>query len=350
MGSLVALDQGISWNRGRPDGQSQVSAGQLNFALRNDTGVFTPGLTTSARYPNVVLGRRARVTVRPTAAGNANLLAAEDASFESGTIGSWNASPFLYTAVTLANSSTAAQVGTKSMQITWPTATSGTSATAIALPNLVLGRQYTFSVYVNVTAGSQAVLVGAFFGNFPTTVPAGYAATTSTTGTFQRIAVTFTASTTSTFMVLANAAASTAGNTCLVDAVQLDEGITVGAFSTATVASRTTVRFDGTIDSLIVAMTSTGAVTLVSASDLLKQLGDNRPLRSILSEEILNDLPIAYWPLSEPTGASNAGDVSGAASVPQLTPTQRGAGGTFTFGTGTGPAYDQATGFLAERG
>ncbi|MGP3636205.1 hypothetical protein ACTU45_23080 [Streptomyces sp. 24-1644] len=75
----------------------------------------------------------------------------------------------------------------------------------------------------------------------------------------------------------------------------------------------------------------------ISATDLFKRLNRWPTLRTCLQEEILADAPLAYYPLTEPAGATSAGDQSGTAAG-ALSITQVGSGGTIAFGATPGPA------------
>lgn len=77
----------------------------------------------------------------------------------------------------------------------------------------------------------------------------------------------------------------------------------------------------------------------ISATSRLSRLGRGVELRSIVEEEYLLDEPVAYYPLGEPEGATQAGNVS-TTSQPVMTVGQTGSGGTLTFGTATGPGTD----------
>lgn len=338
MTSNVALEAGITWNRGRSDEQANVSPGTCTLSLRNDDGAFTPGRTSATRYPNITIGKRMRVTARAgTAAGN--FLSAENASFEGGTIGGWSGSVFGYTACTVTNDATHAQFGTKSMLITWPLIGALGSADALAVSGLTIGRAYTFSAYVWVNAANPAVVLADPFGTLGTlTASSGFSLTTSTTGSFQRIAGTFTAIATSGFLCFKNSGAATAGQQAWIDGIQLDEGVVPGTFTTS--APPIFGRFDGIISSLSAVLDQFGATTVVSASDLLKAVGEIAPLRSMLEQEILADGPTAYYTLAESTDAATAGNTSMSGVAPVLSKVQLSAGGTLTFGTGTGPGFD----------
>lgn len=77
----------------------------------------------------------------------------------------------------------------------------------------------------------------------------------------------------------------------------------------------------------------------IACSDLFKVLGGDENLQALLVEEILQLGPHAYYPLSEPTGSTSAGDIAGAGAG-ALSITQAGAGGTLEFGAGTGAGAD----------
>lgn len=58
----VDMAKGISITRGRNDQFSDIPPGQMNFTVNNSDGRFTPEYTGGAYYPNVILGKRVRVT------------------------------------------------------------------------------------------------------------------------------------------------------------------------------------------------------------------------------------------------------------------------------------------------
>jgi hypothetical protein len=96
-------------------------------------------------------------------------------------------------------------------------------------------------------------------------------------------------------------------------------------------------RFYGTVNEWPVGWEGLYSSVTISATDLFKRLNRLPPLMSCLSEEIKSLGPLAYYPLTEPTGSTSAGDLSGTTAGP-LSTTQVGAGGTLDFGTATGPA------------
>ena len=77
----------------------------------------------------------------------------------------------------------------------------------------------------------------------------------------------------------------------------------------------------------------------ITATSRMARLGRGLELRSIVEEEILEDSPVLYFPLAEPSGSTTAGNVApGRTDV--LAVAQAGTGGTLTFGQGTGPGTD----------
>jgi hypothetical protein len=112
--------------------------------------------------------------------------------------------------------STRARFGTSSVRFDWPTGASGGGAGYVADNNLVIGQQYTASVYVWVPTGSPPVQLKAFF------IANG---TTSTLfDTWQRLTVTWTASAVNDFAILTSTSTPTAGQFAWVDGFQIETG------------------------------------------------------------------------------------------------------------------------------
>lgn len=325
MESVTALEQGLSWNRGRSDENNTVSPGTLSLVLRNDDGAFTPGRAASSRYPNVTIGKRVRVRARASSSAG-NFATAENASFEGGTVGNWTGTIFSLTSSTVANSSTRAFDGTKSLLVSWPA--SGTSGAGVFVDGLTIGRTYTASAYVWVPAGSPSVQLRVLF------VAGG---TSASAAAWTRVSVTFTATSTTHF-VYCQAAPTGAGQQAWVDALQVDEGSAAVTFTTSAVPIYG--MFDGIITSLSPVFDEHGSRVVVSASDITAALGDTNLMRSMVEEQILSDGATTYYPLGEPEGSTTAGDVAGYNTPPVIAATQRGSGGTLAFGAGTGPGTD----------
>lgn len=95
---------------------------------------------------------------------------------------------------------------------------------------------------------------------------------------------------------------------------------------------------------------ATVADVRISASSRTASLGRARTLPSIVEIEYLADSPMAYFPLGEETGSSNAGNVSTSVQ-PQMavTPFGGGTSSNISFGNATGPATDGLTAALFTR-
>lgn len=321
--SRLDLSAGISRTYGAADEYASVQPSTCSVTVDNRDGALTPGNPSSPFYPNVRPQRKLRLSYRgPSASGN--LLSAEDASFEGGTVGAWTT----IGGASVANDATHVDVGTKAMRITWPTG--GTPWAQLVFPGLVVGRTYTVSARVWSATGVPNVRVGIF----------GIANGTATAvkDAFDTISLTFTATLNQHVALISCATATTAGQQTWVDSVMVDEGSAVGAFTTA--APPITYLFTGHVEEW-----PTGwpggqlySQTSITATDRLARIGLHRVMRSVIEEALLADLPLAYYPLGEPEGAALAGDVSGSSSP--LAMAQVGAGGSITFGTATGPPTD----------
>lgn len=107
----------------------------------------------------------------------------------------------------------------------------------------------------------------------------------------------------------------------------------------ATANAVTTNRFTGTITAMRTGWGrgSTAMSTMtVTAVDSLAALSRRR-LSGVLTQAVTTLAPDIYYPLDEPEGATSCGDRTGH-GWPTLALAQRGTGGTFTLGGGTGPA------------
>lgn len=107
-------------------------------------------------------------------------------------------------------------------------------------------------------------------------------------------------------------------------------------------------RFVGFITQLPVTWTGFQADTQLTASDRFLFMGQSRKLLPMISSEVLFDtstgpLVAAHYPLTEASGSTSGGDISGNASPP-LVPTSWGPQGTGTaglkFGGQAGPGFD----------
>lgn len=95
-------------------------------------------------------------------------------------------------------------------------------------------------------------------------------------------------------------------------------------------------RFWGMVNDWPTRFEGLSSTVLITATDLFKRLNRRPALRSMLGEEILLQTPMVYYPLSEDSASTTAGDVGGN-GAPSLAITQAGAGGTLTLGSADGP-------------
>ena len=112
---VLAVD-GYDLDRGRQDWQGGVTSGSLGLTLNNSDGRFTPGSTTIATPSPIRVDQQIRLIETSPTAANLNLMTAENASFESGTIGTWTTAGTPVPVLT--NSAVRAWSGTKSLLVT----------------------------------------------------------------------------------------------------------------------------------------------------------------------------------------------------------------------------------------
>jgi Carbohydrate binding domain len=152
---------------------------------------------------------------------------ADTASFEGGTVGQWKISTVGST-TTLANSAVRAHDGTKSLLLTWPTQTSpgpaGTASVTAPAPPMRSGDTYTASAWVWLVSGPAVTL----------SCNGSTASSTSTTGVWQRVVLTFTATdATSDSIILYASGNTTSGQQVFVDSVQVEWASSASTFTTS---------------------------------------------------------------------------------------------------------------------
>jgi hypothetical protein len=125
-------------------------------------------------------------------------------------------------------------------------------------------------------------------------------------------------------------------DTVAVDFPTTRTGGTSGYIEWALVGAEVRPRFYGVVNEFPVDWEGLSSHVTISCTDLFKRLNRLPTLRSMLTEEIANFLPDAYYPLTEPDDSTSAGDVSGN-GLSSMAITQVSTGGTLTMGTDTGP-------------
>lgn len=333
--SRALMRQGISITRGRTDELGTSPPGQATIAFKNDDGHLTPELGVGPYAVECM--NRVRVSHRdPTIDGN--LVPAESASFEGGTIGSWVAGGSVPPTPT--NSAVRAWTsgGTRSMLVTWGAAGSFPNV-GLTVSGLVAGRAYTFALYVWVPTGSPdvaTVLAGGGFGSGVTTKDA-----------WGRSTLTFTASTPSHTFQLWPLSTPSAGQQVWVDAVQLDEGSSARTFTLN--PPPIMYRYDGFVEEWPLDWPGGGqteAQSVVTAFDIKGRFNRAAALRSVIEETYALSTPTLHMPMNEADDNTvSVGDRTGTDA--NLARRLVGSGlpdpveeTPVLFGGGTGPATD----------
>lgn len=314
------LKAGIRVSRGASDELSQTQPSLMSLSLDNEDGRFSAGLTSSPYHPYVRPNCPIQLGVLT---GGKNLI--QSPSFENSDTTGWAAStstpPLAFAAdVTRAHS------GTESLLIDWTNTGIGGIVEQIVY-DLRAGQTYTLSGWVWVPAGDAAVRWRLDTGALGTA--------SAVTGAWTQITLTFTATSTSHTIGLTTAASPpAAGDRVWLDDVQLETGATPTAFDSA--GTRIHWRFYGMVNGWKTYWRGMEAMVSVTATDLFKHLNKQPQLGSLLSEEIKQAQPIIYYPLTEPSTSTSAGDVAGTGGG-SLVQAQVGSGGAVTFGEQDGP-------------
>lgn len=332
---------GIEITRGRTDELVTAPPGTCGLTMKNEDGYLTPGL--GAGPYNVRGMNRGRVTYRdPLVSGN--ILDAESAAFEGGTVGGWTGT----SGAAVGNSAARAFSGSRSLLITWPTqaaanASSGRWATDSVL---VVGRSYT--AWARVWVGSGPSVRLAFINN---TVPF-YGTGTTGTGAWEWISTTFTPTKPECVIVLRANGATTSGQQVWVDEVRIDETNSPTTFSTTPLNGTGGVivgRYDGYVEDWPVAWPSGGQTqseVTVRMFDLKGRINRAATLRSVIEETYALNSPTSHMPLNEDDdNTTTVGDRTGSEAT--LSVTDVGSGlpaatddAAVIFGGGTGPSTD----------
>ena len=263
---------------------------------------------------------------------------ADTAGFEGGTVGTWTATA----GCALTNSVTRAHDGSKALLVTWATTGGGSGVADLStpIPPLRSGTTYTASLWVWIAAG-PAVTVWCN-GNTATS--------TTTTGVWQRVTVTFAAdSAVAAGLGIYSAGATTAGQQVWVDSVQVELGSPASAFTTA--GPTVYPVWAGHIERYPLTWKHSGREGWADLScvDALAML-PRTALRDVATAEVVADDPDFYWPLWDPatvTAPENLG-VS-AAAVGPMGPVDSGGGLALDpstpplFSTGSGASITSAS-------
>ena len=278
---VVSMANGPSWSRGRKDERDNVGPGTCTWPVDDTTGAWAPDGSGSVRIGTPIRVRYALVT------GNmvTNSTLETDATGWSG-LGS--------PTPTVARSTAQHWQGSASLLVTWGTSAAFVQDAAYLVTGLVVGRSYTVSAYLRVPAGSPKAYVGIFF--------VASSASTTTNDAWERVSVAFTATSASHYVVVGHSQAASAGNTCYVDGVMVEEGTSASAFTTT--APSYPVLWDGFVSGLQSSWRNgIEPLTTVRAVDLMGWLArqeTSAPQAASAGIEALD--PVAWWPCDDPSG------------------------------------------------
>lgn len=343
--------------RGRPDQFSTVQPSRLSLTLDNTDGRFTPENTAGAYYPNVKKGRPIRVRVTTTS------VISEDSFTGADDVNSVWAHPSGPSRTTPTGGhswvGSAGDWGISGNQAYDSAAAAGDCVADVGVADCVVSCTYsvvgatnTGGMTVRRADASNRITVEATGGSWrmrkfvagaPTVVDTGGTSASDTTYTLR---VEMSGSNVEVFVDDVSTLQGTISDAALLSATS--HGFRSGGGSThrwddfSVTATTVVDRFTGYVDEWPVEWpdgTASQSVVTVTASSRRARLGRSAAFRSIVEEEILYDDPVLYYPLGEPEGATQAGNIAPGRSE-RLVVTQYGTGGTLAFGAGTGPGTD----------
>ena len=263
---------------------------------------------------------------------------ADTASNEGATTGTW----LPVGGCTIASSTTQAHSGTRSLAVTWATTIGGSGVADVGAWSVPLkaGTVYTLSAWIYLGAGAGQVAVAC----------QGFSATsTTTTGVWQRVVLSFTATagTADTRIHVYATAATTAGQTVWVDDVQLEAAASASTWTaTGPVIYPTHTGFIEqyplTWDPEYGGMEGWAALTSVDALAVMSRL----TLDDVITADVLQDTPTYHWALDDQAGvvaAQYGTGVVGQLLPMTLTPVGIPPRPTRTFGGSSSPGPDGGT-------
>ncbi len=333
----------LACDRGRQYELDQTQAGQGGIVLSDKDEYLNTANTSSPYYPTVLPYRQICVQAMwpPAPVGSAvntlNATAGFDGSFESYATGIVPPGLLVFGALSPVVTTTGPFQGTKCL--TW-NVTNGAGLQGLCIPfNCIPGQTYTASVYINQSAANTHELR-----------INGHAAmaTTSTAGSYVRLVGTFTADQPS-LQLCVDTASPTLNSTVTADAIQIEPGSSVNAFSATGPVIYGVHR--GYVERWPVNWNHQGMygycqITTVDAFAALAA----RKLHSEYVGAVLAKNPTYYWKLDEPQGASRFAESSGNNGPPLvLTNGKYGPADSFAAGTAMAIAGDPgATGFQTQ--
>lgn len=299
-----------SANRGRQYELDQNQTGAMDVSWVNIDEALNPANAGSPYYPNVQPYRAILARCMWPNGGTGNLVNlaynGTDGSFESYAIGP---APAWLTAVGAVVPTVTATTPFQGTQcVTYAVAAGATIRGLSWVVPCIPGRQYTASGYVRQTSAStqQISVVGVAAGT-----------STTTTGAYVRLTVTFTATQPTHTVQMATVGTAIVG-TALLDALQLDPGAAATAFTTVGPLIRN-FWTRGYVERWPPQWDETGfegrtTTPCVGPLAILQ----NANLHTEVRLSILAKAPRYYWPLTEPEGAAQFGEASGNNGPPMV--------------------------------
>jgi hypothetical protein len=303
-------------NRGAQNEQSETQPSTCSLVLDNSDGRFTPSRAASPYYPNVKKNAPIRVSVITV---SKNFV--PNPSFEAG-VSEWVSSG----TPTRVTDATHVQDAATAMKITWGAVASQTMTSPV-IYGLDIGQRYTFSAYVWVPTGDAPVRL--------TVADVTTGSQNTLFDQFQRLTVSWTATSTSHRVRVGAIGTPTAGDLVWVDACQIEAGSSATAFDSN--GAQVHPRFFGMVNDWPTKWEGLSSTVSITCTDVFKRLSRTPALRPMLIQEVLLDGPLAYYPMGETAESTSAGDESGVLGSSSLTIQQKGSGGTLVFGGSAGP-------------
>ncbi|MFI7643746.1 hypothetical protein [Nonomuraea sp. NPDC049400] len=334
----VEWQEGVRISRRRSHELDEVQPGTLSLTLNNADGRFTAGRTSSPYYPNVTLNRPIRIRARwPNSVNQVTVdqaTAATAGAFATGA-GTVTRDTTVFPAGQTASIRWDGGVLGSTGQHMWLGSNSVTTATDQAVP-VVAGA--TYSLQTQARRGATAISItarirwydaaGAFL-----SVSAGTSVALTTS--FQTVSVSAAAPASAVWARLAIANATTTASNAPVytGAWQYEQAASPSTYVAPGVEYR---RFTGFVDRWPHAWTNGVLGTAqITATDRQKLLSRNKIRRAIV-EQTLSTNPRCYYPLGEPAGSEQAGNIA-ATPQPDMTVQSWNLGGGAEFGANGGP-------------
>lgn len=292
----------FSHSRGRQYEIDQNQAGEAEALLSDRDEVLNPANTASPYWPNILPYREIlRQAMWPPAPVGAavnilNATSGYDPSFETTAIGAAPPNLITFATVPLVVAGTA-QSGANSLR--WTVVIGGNQFAAFTVPSIP-GRVYTASLYVRQTAANTTTIF----------INGGASGTsTTTTGAYVRLSVTYTA-TAPTHIVVVGSFTVTIAGTVNLDAVQVEPGASASTFSTTGPVIYGTFR--GFVERWPASWTHQGTYGLceIKCVDPLGILARTQ-MHTEFRNAVVALAPAYYWVLDEPSGSTTFGDKSG---------------------------------------